>query len=105
MKNKKKIFCFDIDGTICTQRKGDYKNAKPYLKVKKAINYLYDNGHTIIFFTSRFMNRYKGNKKLIKKYGYTFTKKQLIKWGLFTGTAFPDRLYFPFKLHLSLKYH
>ena len=53
MKNKKKIFCFDIDGTICTQRKGDYKNAKPYLKVKEAINYLYDNGHTIIFFTKR----------------------------------------------------
>ena len=81
MKNKKKIFCFDIDGTICTQRKGDYKNAKPYLKVKEAINYLYDNGHTIIFFTSRFMNRYSGKKSLIKKYGYTFTKKQLIKWG------------------------
>ena len=81
MKNKRKIFCFDIDGTICSQTKGDYKNAKLYLKAKKTINYLYDNGHTIIFFTSRFMNRYSGKKSVIKKYGYTFTKKQLIKWG------------------------
>ena len=81
MKNKRKIFCFDIDGTICTQTKGDYKNAKPYPKARKAINYLYDNGHTIIFFTSRFMNRYNAKKSLVKKYGYIFTKNQLTKWG------------------------
>lgn len=81
MKNKKKIFCFDIDGTICTQTKGDYKNAKPYPKAKKTINTLYKNGHKIIFFTSRFMNRYNGKNLLVKKHGYKFTKKQLLKWG------------------------
>jgi len=27
------------------------------------------------------MNRYNAKKSLIKKYGYTFTKQQLIKWG------------------------
>ena len=81
MKKKRKILCFDIDGTICSQTKGNYKDAKLYPKARDTINRLYDCGYTIIFFTSRFMNRYKGKKSLIKKYGYKFTKKQLIKWG------------------------
>ena len=26
-----KVYCFDIDGTICTNTDGDYEKAKPYL--------------------------------------------------------------------------
>jgi uncharacterized HAD superfamily protein len=46
-------FCFDVDGTICTKTKSDYKNAKPIKKMIDMINDLYDQGHKIIFHTAR----------------------------------------------------
>jgi hypothetical protein len=46
-------YCFDIDGTICTNTEGDYNNAKPYLKRIAVINRLYDEGHFIFFLTAR----------------------------------------------------
>ena len=42
------IYCFDIDGTICTQEI-DYSDAKPYPERILRINELYDDGHKIIF--------------------------------------------------------
>tara|TARA_B110000444_G_C18587129_1_gene476716 strand:+ start:181 stop:477 length:297 start_codon:yes stop_codon:yes gene_type:complete len=46
------IYCFDIDGTICTQEV-DYSDAKPFLKRISKINELYDEGHEIVFLTAR----------------------------------------------------
>lgn len=49
---EKKIFCIDIDGTICTEM-CQYVDAQPVKSVIKKINQLYNNGHTIILLTSR----------------------------------------------------
>tara|TARA_A100001388_G_C28584708_1_gene410617 strand:+ start:380 stop:721 length:342 start_codon:yes stop_codon:yes gene_type:complete len=77
---KPKTFCFDIDGTICITKKGNYKESAPIKKNIKAVNELYNSGNKIIFFTSRFMTKLK--RKDIKIKGYLFTKKQLDSWGV-----------------------
>ena len=47
------IYCFDIDGTICTNTNGDYPNAIPYPNIIKKVNELYDQGNEIILNTAR----------------------------------------------------
>ena len=49
----KNIYCFDIDETICRTDGLDYALAVPILNRIKKINFLYDNGHTIKFYTAR----------------------------------------------------
>ena len=46
-------YCFDIDGTICTNTNGDYGKAQPLTNRIKIINNLFDEGHQIIMFTAR----------------------------------------------------
>lgn len=74
-------FLIDIDNTICITKGNDYANSKPILKKIKILNKLYANGHIIKFFTSRYMGRNNENIIKAKKQGYSFTKKQLKKWG------------------------
>lgn len=45
-------YVVDIDGTICTQEK-NYADAMPLLNRIEKINKLYDEGHTIVYFTAR----------------------------------------------------
>jgi len=73
LKMKKLTYIFDIDGTICTDTKGKYEEAIPYLERIDRINQLYDNGHHIFFFTSRGSCTGIDWKDL--------TKQQLVKWG------------------------
>lgn len=47
------VYCFDIDGTICTNTDGDYEKAMPFEDVIDKINQLYDAGHRIILYTAR----------------------------------------------------
>ena len=82
MKFKKKIICFDIDGVICTNTYGDYKNAKPFNKSINKINQLYDSGFKIILFTSRYMTICKGDISLIYKKYYNTTVEQLENWNI-----------------------
>jgi hypothetical protein len=77
---KKKIFLIDIDNTICKTVGNNYKSAKPYKNKILLINKLYNKGHTIKFFTSRFMGRSKENMFNAKKKGLRFTEKQLKSW-------------------------
>tara|TARA_B100001057_G_scaffold500491_1_gene615860 strand:+ start:7087 stop:7440 length:354 start_codon:yes stop_codon:yes gene_type:complete len=79
---KKFIFCFDIDNTICKTVGSDYKNSKPKKKIINKINKLYNNGHTIKIYTARYMGRNKDNVYKANKQGYRKTYNQLIKWGL-----------------------
>ncbi|MGE5467644.1 MAG: hypothetical protein ACM3Y9_09500 [Ignavibacteria bacterium] len=46
-------YCFDIDGTLCTNTEGDYESAEPYPDVIAEVNRLYDAGHTILLLTAR----------------------------------------------------
>ena len=47
------IYCFDLDGTICTDEGGEYEAAKPLLSRIQKIRELYEEGHTIIIDTAR----------------------------------------------------
>ena len=48
-----KTYCFDIDGTICTNTDGHYALAEPFESRIDHVNALYDAGHIISFFTAR----------------------------------------------------
>ena len=66
------IYCFDIDGTICTFTDGQYEKALPYENRIKQINSLYKKGHTIKLFTAR------GSTTNID--WFDFTENQLREW-------------------------
>ena len=66
------IYCFDIDGTICTFTDGQYEKALPYENRIKQINNLYQKGHTIKLFTAR------GSTTNID--WFDFTENQLREW-------------------------
>jgi len=69
-----KTYCFDIDGTICTNTDGEYASAKPFGSRIDHINALYDAGHTISFFTAR------GSTTGID--WRALTAEQLAQWGV-----------------------
>lgn len=46
-------YCFDIDGTLCTNTDGDYEKAQPAQPVIDRVNALYANGHRILLQTAR----------------------------------------------------
>ena len=81
-KIKKKIFCFDIDNTICKTFGSNYQKSLPIKKNINLINKLQKEGHHIKIFTSRYMGRTNSDIKKAKKIGYKKTFKQLKKWGL-----------------------
>lgn len=80
--NKKLVFCFDIDNTICRTISNNYRKSLPIKKNIRLINYLHSKGHYIKIFTSRYMGRTKSNPALAKKLGYKKTLSQLTSWGL-----------------------
>lgn len=68
------IYYIDIDGTICTQQNsGEYYLAEPLEEHISKINELFDNGHTVIYWTARGMSSGIDYRKL--------TEKQLADWG------------------------
>ena len=64
----------DVDNTITKTDGMDYKNAKPLFNKIAIINKLYDDGHTITYWTAR------GSVSGINY--YDLTKKQLDDWGV-----------------------
>ena len=68
------IYCFDIDGTLCTNTEGEYENAEPYTDRISKVNQLYNEGHTIIIESAR--------GRVTGKYWIGFTIDQLEKWGV-----------------------
>tara|TARA_Y100000591_G_scaffold325628_2_gene346874 strand:+ start:1744 stop:2055 length:312 start_codon:yes stop_codon:yes gene_type:complete len=69
-----KIFCFDIDGTLCTKSETDYSLAEPYVERINQVNKLYEEGNKIILFTAR------GSKTGLNH--ENLTKIQLKQWGV-----------------------
>ena len=47
------VYCFDIDGTLCTNTEGRYEDAKPLPEVIARVNALHKAGHRIILQTAR----------------------------------------------------
>lgn len=67
------IYIVDIDGTICNSLNSDYANSQPIESRIQHINSLYEQGHTIIYWTAR------GATSGIN--WSDFTKTQLAQWG------------------------
>lgn len=102
-------YCFDIDGTICTNTWGDYEDAEPYYERIDTVNKMYDGGIHITYLTARGMGNCGGDVSCAYDRWYNFTYDQLIEWGckfddLILGKphadiyiddkAFPDNLFF-----------
>ena len=65
-------YCFDIDGTICTNTNGEYEKAQPLKNIIKIVNDLFHEGNQIIMFTARGSTTNIDWKEL--------TKQQLEDW-------------------------
>ena len=76
------IICFDIDGVLCDQVEGNYQDARPNRSMIELLNRLYDRGHRILLYTSRFMGRSNGNREEAERIGRSFTETQLAGWGI-----------------------
>jgi len=46
-------YCFDIDGTLCTNTEGNYRAAEPFLEIIAQVNKLHAEGHHILLYTAR----------------------------------------------------
>lgn len=68
------IYCFDLDGTLCSLTKSEYDKAEPIIERINIVNKLYDDGNTIIIDTAR------GAQTKID--WYDVTKNQLDSWGV-----------------------
>jgi hypothetical protein len=68
------IYCFDLDGTLCSNTNGDYLEAKPFFDRIEKVNSLYSSGNTVLINTAR------GSKTGIDWYEKTET--QLRIWGV-----------------------
>ncbi len=73
---------FDLDGTLCTDTKGEYEQAKPLLDRIAKVNSHYDAGDQIIIMTARGMGRTGNNASLARKLFEELTKNQLSQWGV-----------------------
>ena len=77
------IYVFDIDGTLCTKvDNGDYNTAEPIMDRIDVVNYLYDEGNTIIMQTARGMGRSGNNPQQAIENFYALTSQQLKEWGV-----------------------
>jgi len=84
------IYCFDLDGTLCTNTDGKYKEAAPFQDRIDIVNELYEKGNTIIIDTARGCTTGKDWSG--------FTINQLAEWGvkystLYTGTKVHADIY------------
>jgi capsule biosynthesis phosphatase len=77
MSEKKRV-CFDVDGTVCddSDQSVPYADRKPYPRAVEAIRKLAEAGHTIIFSTARYMNRFDGDQQKATEYG----RLELVRW-------------------------
>ena len=68
------IYCFDLDGTLCSNTDGDYVKAIPIISRIHKVNKLYKDGHIIKIETAR------GSTTKID--WYDLTENQLRTWGV-----------------------
>lgn len=68
------IYCFDIDGTLCSNTNGKYEDAAPNLAVIARVNALYERGEPIIINTARGSTTGIDWREL--------TERQLRNWGV-----------------------
>lgn len=72
--SKPRVFCFDLDGTLCTNTHGDYESAQPFPWAVERVNALAAAGHRIVVFTARGSTTGVDWREL--------TEGQLRRWGV-----------------------
>jgi glycerol-3-phosphate cytidylyltransferase len=77
-----KIYCFDLDETLCNTFEKDYKKSTPITEMIDRVNYLYEQGNIIKIFTARGMGKFSGSVDKVNDVYYELTKSQLEKWGI-----------------------
>lgn len=68
------IYCFDLDGTLCSQEIEDYTKAVPNKERIAILNGLYEDGHTIVIDSAR--------GSATGKRWFKTTVEQLDSWGV-----------------------
>jgi len=66
------IYCFDIDGTICSNTDGEYEDAKPFFEIIERVNRLFEEGNTIYFYTARGASTGKDWSEITKSHREVF---------------------------------
>ena len=68
VSEEKYRFCFDLDNTLVSfpQLGGDYSTVKPIQKNINFLNFLHDQGHTIIIHSARRMKTHNGDVEKVK---------------------------------------
>lgn len=74
MEEVKKIYCFDLDNTLCRTQGNIYEEAVPIPERIEHVNRLFSLGHTIIIDTARGCSG--------KRDWYEYTYNQLVTWGV-----------------------
>ena len=69
-----KTYCFDLDGTLCTNTEGAYDEAEPMYDRIQKVNELFESGNQIYIFTAR------GTVTGID--WRSLTEEQLREWGV-----------------------
>lgn len=76
-------YVFDLDGTICSQESyGMYHMARPINRMIKRMRQLHADGHTVVIFTARGMETWKGDVVAIEKDLRKLTEDWLLKWNV-----------------------
>ena len=68
------IYCFDLDGTLCSSSPGDYAKAVPWQERIDVVNRLFDEGNHIKIYTARGMTTKVNYRSMVKW--------QLDHWGV-----------------------
>lgn len=99
-------YIIDIDGTICTDSRGQYELARPMPNRIEYFNNLHKMGHEVVYWTARGSNSGKDwselTKKQLKNWGVKYTELKMGKpaydfWiddKAYNGNRFFDELYF-----------
>ncbi len=87
MEPSGKIIAFDLDDTLCERDSEEggvlkYYSCRPVPKMIGIVNELYERGHTIIIYTARGLNQFKGNVHDVYDELYEITKSQLRVWNI-----------------------
>ena len=80
--DNEQIYCFDIDGTLCTDMCGDVENAEPIISRIAVVNELKMKGATIYLQTARGMLKAKNDGVIADKNMRELIERQLKNWGV-----------------------
>lgn len=78
----RRSFVFDLDGTICTETRGEYHLASPISEAIDVVNLAFERGDEVVIHTARGMKRYGNDVAAVYSHLYDLTREQLESWGV-----------------------